>query len=62
MRNFTSFYELKSQITKLRKEEQQKSLTVNENIEKMNTEISSLSDTTRAIEEIKAEDALFLRV
>uniref|UniRef100_A0A671PJU1 B30.2/SPRY domain-containing protein n=1 Tax=Sinocyclocheilus anshuiensis TaxID=1608454 RepID=A0A671PJU1_9TELE len=45
------------------KEEQQKSQTVNENIEKINTEISSLSDTIRAIEEeIQTKDALFLQV
>ncbi|XP_030641280.1 tripartite motif-containing protein 35-like [Chanos chanos] len=49
-------------ITALREEEEQKSQMMKEKIEQMSREISSLSDTIRAIEEeIKAEDILLLK-
>ncbi|XP_030639569.1 tripartite motif-containing protein 35-like [Chanos chanos] len=49
-------------ITALREEEEQKSQVMKEKIEEMSGEISSLSDTIRAIEEeIKAEDILLLK-
>ena len=47
----------------LREEEEQKSQTIKEKIEKMSREISSLSDTIRAIEEeVGADDITFLQV
>ncbi|KAK3569397.1 hypothetical protein QTP86_027937, partial [Hemibagrus guttatus] len=49
-------------IAALREEEEQKSQMMKEKIEKLNREISSLSDTIRAIEEeMRAEDVLFLQ-
>ncbi|XP_058257701.1 zinc-binding protein A33-like [Hemibagrus wyckioides] len=49
-------------ITALREEEEQKSQMMKEKIEKLSRDISSLSDTIRAIEEeMKAEDILFLQ-
>ncbi|XP_063069002.1 zinc-binding protein A33-like [Engraulis encrasicolus] len=55
-------YEETSRIAALRKEEKQKSRMMKEKIEKMNREISSLSDTIRAIEEeMKADDVSFLQ-
>ncbi|XP_051761784.1 E3 ubiquitin-protein ligase TRIM39-like isoform X2 [Ctenopharyngodon idella] len=50
-----------ARIKALREEEEQKSRIMKKKIEKMNTEISSLSATITAIEEMKAEDALFLQ-
>ncbi|XP_030641313.1 tripartite motif-containing protein 35-like [Chanos chanos] len=51
-----------ARIAALREEEEQKSQTMKEKIEEMSREISSLSDTIRAIEEeLKAEDILFLQ-
>ncbi|XP_051566489.1 E3 ubiquitin-protein ligase TRIM39-like [Myxocyprinus asiaticus] len=51
-----------TRITKVRKEEKQKTKMVKEKIEKMNKEISSLSATIRAIEEeMRAEDVLFIQ-
>ncbi|XP_030639302.1 zinc-binding protein A33-like [Chanos chanos] len=50
-----------ARITALREEEAQKSQTMKEKIEKMNREISSLSDTIRAIEgELCTSDVTFL--
>src|SRR4029434_7699577 len=46
----------------LRKEEEQKSQLMKEKIEKMSREISSLSDTIRAIVEMGADDITFLQV
>ena len=47
----------------LREEEEQKSQMMKEKIEKMSREISSLSDTIRAIEkEMGADDIIFLQV
>ena len=47
----------------LREEEEQKSQMMKEKIEKMSREISSLSDTIRAIEkEMEADDVTFLQV
>ncbi|KAI4872361.1 hypothetical protein NFI96_029974 [Prochilodus magdalenae] len=52
-----------ARISALREEEEQKSQTMKEKIEKMNGEISALSDTIRAIEEeMGAEDDSFLQV
>ncbi|XP_063069018.1 E3 ubiquitin-protein ligase TRIM35-like [Engraulis encrasicolus] len=49
-------------IAALREEEEQKSQMMKEKIEKMSREISSLSDTIKAIEEeLKADDITFLR-
>ncbi|XP_047671030.1 E3 ubiquitin-protein ligase TRIM39-like isoform X2 [Tachysurus fulvidraco] len=49
-------------ITALREEEEQKSQMMKEKIENVSRDISSLSDTIRAIEEgMSAEDALFLQ-
>ncbi|XP_058248202.1 E3 ubiquitin-protein ligase TRIM35-like isoform X2 [Hemibagrus wyckioides] len=49
-------------ITALREEEEQKSQMMKEKIEKLSRDISSLSDTIRAIEEeMRAEDVLFLQ-
>ncbi|XP_066541684.1 E3 ubiquitin-protein ligase TRIM35-like [Hoplias malabaricus] len=49
-------------ITALRKEEEQKSQRMKEKIEKISIEISSLSDTIRAVEEqMSAEDVSFLQ-
>ncbi|XP_063069957.1 zinc-binding protein A33-like isoform X2 [Engraulis encrasicolus] len=51
-----------ARIAALREEEEQKSQMMKEKIEKMNREISSLSDTIRAIEEdMKADDVTFLQ-
>ncbi len=50
-----------ARIAALREEEEQKSQTMKEEIEKMSREISSLSDTIRAIEE-EADDVTFLQV
>ncbi|KAL2080821.1 hypothetical protein ACEWY4_022674 [Coilia grayii] len=52
-----------ARIAALREEEEQKSQMMKEKIEKMSREISSLSDTIRAIEEeMKADDVTFLQV
>ena len=52
-----------ARIAALREEEEQKSQMMKEKIEKMSREISSLSDTIRAIEEeIGADDITFLQV
>ncbi|XP_060731920.1 E3 ubiquitin-protein ligase TRIM35-like [Tachysurus vachellii] len=49
-------------ITALREEEEQKSQMMKEKIENLSKDISSLSDTVRAIEEeMRAEDVLFLQ-
>ncbi|XP_047671038.1 zinc-binding protein A33-like [Tachysurus fulvidraco] len=49
-------------IAALREEEEQKSQMMKEKIEKLSSDISSLSDTIRAIEdEMRAEDVLFLQ-
>ncbi|KAG7330761.1 hypothetical protein KOW79_004730 [Hemibagrus wyckioides] len=49
-------------ITALREEEEQKSQMMKEKIEKLSRDISSLSDTIRAVEEeMRAEDVLFLQ-
>ncbi|XP_030640644.1 tripartite motif-containing protein 35-like [Chanos chanos] len=54
--------EERARIAALKDEEKQKSQMVKEKIEKMTTEISSLSDTIRAIEDnIGAKDILFLK-
>ncbi|XP_062391029.1 zinc-binding protein A33-like [Sardina pilchardus] len=51
-----------ARIAALREEEEQKSQMMKEKIEKMSREISSLSDTIRAIEEeMKADDITFLQ-
>ncbi|XP_063069995.1 E3 ubiquitin-protein ligase TRIM35-like [Engraulis encrasicolus] len=51
-----------ARIAALREEEEQKSRMMKEKIEKMSREISSLSDTIRAIEEeMKADDVTFLQ-
>ncbi|XP_041927028.1 E3 ubiquitin-protein ligase TRIM39-like [Alosa sapidissima] len=51
-----------ARIAALREEEEQKSQMMKEKIEKMSTEISSLSDTIRAIEdERRADDITFLQ-
>ncbi|XP_041933699.1 E3 ubiquitin-protein ligase TRIM35-like isoform X10 [Alosa sapidissima] len=51
-----------ARIAALREEEEQKSQMMKEKIEKMSREISSLSDTIRAIEEkINADDITFLQ-
>ncbi|XP_076120181.1 E3 ubiquitin-protein ligase TRIM35-like [Alosa pseudoharengus] len=51
-----------ARIAALWKEEEQKSQMMKEKIEKMNREISSLSDTIRAIEEkMKADEVTFLQ-
>ncbi|KAI4892829.1 hypothetical protein NFI96_005957, partial [Prochilodus magdalenae] len=51
-----------ARISALREKEEQKSQTMKEKIEKMNGEISALSDTIRAIEEeMGAEDVSFLQ-
>uniref|UniRef100_A0A8C7HAT9 Uncharacterized protein n=1 Tax=Oncorhynchus kisutch TaxID=8019 RepID=A0A8C7HAT9_ONCKI len=53
--------EEEARIAALKEEEKQKSQKMKEKIEQMNREISSLSDTTRAIEgELKDEDISFL--
>uniref|UniRef100_A0A8C7FVF3 Uncharacterized protein n=1 Tax=Oncorhynchus kisutch TaxID=8019 RepID=A0A8C7FVF3_ONCKI len=50
-------------IAVLREEEEQKSQVMKEKIEEMSREISSLSDTIRALEEeLRAEDISFLKV
>lgn len=50
-------------ITALREEEEQKSQMMKEKIEKMSSEISSLSHTIRVIEkQMTAEDVSFLQV
>ncbi|MCI4378121.1 hypothetical protein PGIGA_G00212320 [Pangasianodon gigas] len=52
-----------ARIAALREEEEQKSQMMNEKIEKLTRDISSLSDTIRAIEEeMRAEDVSFLQV
>ncbi|XP_076120632.1 E3 ubiquitin-protein ligase TRIM35-like [Alosa pseudoharengus] len=52
-----------ARIAALREEEEQKSQMMKEKIEKMSREISSLSDTIRAIEEeMGADDITFLQV
>ena len=52
-----------ARIAALREEEEQKSQMMKEKIEKMSREISSLSDTIRAIEEqMGADDVTFLQV
>ena len=52
-----------ARIAALKEEEEQKSQMMKEKIEKMSREISSLSDTIRAIEEkMKADDITFLEV
>ncbi|XP_063069937.1 zinc-binding protein A33-like [Engraulis encrasicolus] len=52
-----------ARIAALREEEEQKSQMIKEKIEKMSREISSLSDTIRAIEEeMGADDVTFLQV
>ncbi|XP_062335184.1 E3 ubiquitin-protein ligase TRIM35-like [Osmerus eperlanus] len=54
--------EEEARIAALRKEEKQKSQMMKEKIEGLNTEISTLSHTIRAIkEELKAEDISFLQ-
>ncbi|KAI5106879.1 tripartite motif-containing protein 35-like, partial [Silurus meridionalis] len=51
-----------SRLAALREEEKQKSQIMKENIEKLSRDISTLSDTIRAIEkEMSAEDVLFLQ-
>ncbi|XP_048095092.1 E3 ubiquitin-protein ligase TRIM35-like [Alosa alosa] len=51
-----------ARIAALREEEEQKSQMMKEKIEKMSREISSLSDTIRAIEEeMRADDVTFLQ-
>ncbi|XP_041926867.1 E3 ubiquitin-protein ligase TRIM35-like [Alosa sapidissima] len=50
-----------TRIAALREEEEQKSQPMKEKIEKMSREISSLSDTIRAIEEMGADDVTFLQ-
>ncbi|MCJ8732253.1 hypothetical protein PDJAM_G00209180 [Pangasius djambal] len=51
-----------ARITALREEEEQKSQMMKEKIEKLSRDISSLSDTIRAIEEeMRAEDVSFLQ-
>ncbi|XP_076119332.1 E3 ubiquitin-protein ligase TRIM39-like isoform X1 [Alosa pseudoharengus] len=50
-----------ARIAALREEEEQKSQMMKEKIEKMSREISSLSDTIRAIEKINADDITFLQ-
>ncbi|XP_041934855.1 E3 ubiquitin-protein ligase TRIM35-like [Alosa sapidissima] len=51
-----------ARIAALREEEEQKSQMMKEKIEKMSREISSLSDTIRAIEEqMGADDVMFLQ-
>ncbi|XP_063076090.1 E3 ubiquitin-protein ligase TRIM35-like [Engraulis encrasicolus] len=51
-----------ARIAALREEEEQKSRMMKEKIEKMSREISSLSDTIRAIEEeMEADDVTFLQ-
>ncbi|XP_062391114.1 zinc-binding protein A33-like [Sardina pilchardus] len=51
-----------ARIAALRKEEEQKSQMMKEKIEKMSREISTLSDTIRAIEEeMKSDDITFLQ-
>ena len=55
--------EEEARIAALKEEEKQKSQKMKEKIEQMNREISSLSDTIRAIEgELKDEDISFLQV
>ncbi|XP_028848267.1 zinc-binding protein A33-like [Denticeps clupeoides] len=55
-------YEEAARIAALREEEEQKSQMMKEKMEKMSREISSLSDTIRAIEEeMGAEDVSFLQ-
>lgn len=50
-------------IAALREEEEQKSQRMKEKMEKLSRDISSLSDTIRAIEEeMRAEDVSFLQV
>ncbi|XP_042559213.1 zinc-binding protein A33-like [Clupea harengus] len=52
-----------ARLAALREEEEQKSQMMKEKIEKMSREISSLSDTIRAIEEeMGADDIIFLQV
>ncbi|KAL2080869.1 hypothetical protein ACEWY4_022722 [Coilia grayii] len=52
-----------ARIAALREEEEQKSQMMKKKIEKMSREISSLSDTIKAIEEdMKADDVTFLQV
>ena len=52
-----------ARLAALREEEEQKSLMMKKKIEKMSREISSLSDTIRAIEkEMEADDVTFLQV
>ena len=52
-----------ARIAALREEEEQKNQTMKEKIEKMSREISSFSDTIRAIEEkVGADDITFLQV
>ena len=52
-----------ARLAALREEEEQKSQMMKEKIEKMSREISSLSDTIRAIEEeMSADDIIFLQV
>ncbi|KAG7491284.1 hypothetical protein MATL_G00001670 [Megalops atlanticus] len=54
--------EEEARIAALREEEEQKSQVMKEKIEKMDKDISSLSDTIQAIEqELEAEDILFLQ-
>ncbi|XP_046701931.1 E3 ubiquitin-protein ligase TRIM35-like isoform X2 [Silurus meridionalis] len=51
-----------ARISALREEEEQKSQMMKEKIEKLNRDMSSLSDTIRATEEeMRAEDVLFLQ-
>ncbi|KAI5630532.1 tripartite motif-containing protein 35 isoform X2, partial [Silurus asotus] len=51
-----------ARISALREEEEQKSQMMKEKIEKLNRDISSISDTIRATEqEIRAEDVSFLQ-
>ena len=55
--------EEEARLAALREEEEQKSQMMKEKIEKMSREISSLSDTIRAIEEeMGADDITFLQV
>ena len=52
-----------ARLAALREEEERKSQMMKKNIEKMSREISSLSDTIRAIEEeMGADDITFLQV
>ncbi|KAG7460285.1 hypothetical protein MATL_G00219740 [Megalops atlanticus] len=54
--------EEEARIAALREEEEQKSQMIKEKIEEMNGEISSISDTIRAVkQEMRSEDVMFLQ-